>query len=62
MCSSTVTVLGALYEKLGRLVGRSFEETLEALLKVYRGADASLRAEVRIQYTLSPLSLLVSLY
>lgn len=43
---ATVVVIGALYERLGRLVGRSYEETIQLLLKTLKNADAPMRCEI----------------
>ena len=39
-------VIGALYERLGRLVGRSYEETVPLLLKILKNGDSQMRFEI----------------
>ena len=39
-------VIGALYERLGRLVGRSYEETIQLLLKTLKNGDSQMRCEI----------------
>ncbi|CAF1153890.1 unnamed protein product [Adineta ricciae] len=43
---ATVVVIGALYERLGRLVGRSYEETVQLLLKSLKNGDSQMRFEI----------------
>jgi hypothetical protein len=43
---ATVVVMGALYERLGRLVGRSYEETVQLLLKTLKNGDSPMRFEI----------------
>ncbi|UJR09975.1 hypothetical protein I4U23_014199 [Adineta vaga] len=43
---ATVVVIGALYERLGRLVGRSYEETIQLLLKTLKNGDSQMRFEI----------------
>ena len=45
---TAVTAMGALYEKLGRLVGRSFEDAVETLLKLQKGAESVLRNAIML--------------
>lgn len=45
---TAVTCLGALYEKLGRMVGRSFEETVGLLIKALKNAESQGRFEVMV--------------
>lgn len=46
MCSAAVTCIGAMYEKLGRMMGRSYEETVQILIKALRNAESQLRIEI----------------
>ena len=41
-----LNVIGALYEKLGRMVGSSYEETVQVLLKYMKSADSLVRIEI----------------
>ena len=36
---AAVSVLGAMYEKLGRMMGSSFPETIQGLLKALKNAE-----------------------
>ena len=42
---SAIRVLATMYEKLGRMTGRSFEETIGLLNKSYKNAESNTRAE-----------------
>ena len=41
-----MVVIGALYDRLGRLVGRSYEDTIQILLKVLKNGDPQMRFEI----------------
>lgn len=41
-----LNVIGSLYEKLGRMVGYSCEETVQVLLKYMKSADSQVRIEI----------------
>lgn len=43
-----MTCIGAMYEKLGRMMGRSYEETVQILIKVLRNSESQLRIEIMI--------------
>ncbi len=43
---TTVVIIGTLYERLGRFVGRSYEETVQLLLKILKNGDSQMRVEV----------------
>uniref|UniRef100_A0A914GR10 HEAT repeat-containing protein 5B n=1 Tax=Globodera rostochiensis TaxID=31243 RepID=A0A914GR10_GLORO len=43
---TALCVLGEMYEKLGRMVGRSYEETFQALAKWMKSAESSARVEI----------------
>jgi len=45
---SAIRVLGTMYEKLGRMTGRSFEETIGLLNKGWKNAESSSRAETML--------------
>ncbi|CAF4841473.1 unnamed protein product, partial [Rotaria sp. Silwood1] len=47
---ATVVVIGALYERLGRLVGRSYEETVQLLLKTLKNGDSQMRFEIMFTF------------
>jgi HEAT repeat-containing protein 5 len=38
--------IGAIYEKLGRMVGKSYEDTVQILLKYMKSADSQIRVEI----------------
>ena len=42
---ASITALGFLYEKLGRMAGRSYEETVLVLLRGLKNAESQTRAE-----------------
>jgi hypothetical protein len=39
-------IIGALYERRGQFVGRSYEETVQLLLKILKNGDSQMRVEV----------------
>lgn len=43
---AAICVLGCMYEKLGRMMGRSYEETVQILLKSLRHAESQTRIEI----------------
>lgn len=43
---AAVTCIGAMYEKLGRMMGRSYEDTVQILIKALRNAESQLRIEI----------------
>ncbi|KAK3872016.1 hypothetical protein Pcinc_014808 [Petrolisthes cinctipes] len=45
---AAVTCIGAMYEKLGRMMGRSYEETVQILVKVLRNSESQLRIDIMI--------------
>ncbi|XP_050406917.2 HEAT repeat-containing protein 5B isoform X1 [Patella vulgata] len=45
---AAVACLGAMYEKLGRMVGRSYEETVQVLIKSLRNSESQGRTEVML--------------
>jgi hypothetical protein len=47
---ATVVVIGALYERLGRLVGRSYEDTVQLLLKTLKNGDSQMRFEIMFTF------------
>lgn len=42
---TAIRVLGTMYERLGRMTGRSFEETIGLLNKGWKNAESTARAE-----------------
>lgn len=38
--------MGCMYEKLGRMMGRSYEETVQILIKSLRSAESQMRIEI----------------
>uniref|UniRef100_A0A1A9X2M8 HEAT repeat-containing protein 5A n=1 Tax=Glossina brevipalpis TaxID=37001 RepID=A0A1A9X2M8_9MUSC len=45
---AAICVLGSMYEKLGRMMGRSYEETVHILLRALRNAESQTRIEIMI--------------
>ncbi|XP_055847565.1 HEAT repeat-containing protein 5B isoform X1 [Episyrphus balteatus] len=45
---AAICVLGSMYEKLGRMMGRSYEETVQILLRTLRSAESQTRIEIMI--------------
>ncbi|XP_052827932.1 HEAT repeat-containing protein 5B [Octopus bimaculoides] len=45
---SAVACIGAMYEKLGRMVGRSYEDTIQILIKSLRNAESQGRCEIML--------------
>ncbi|CAG2165004.1 unnamed protein product, partial [Oppiella nova] len=43
---AAITCLGTMYEKLGRLMGRSYEDTVQLLLKSIKSAESQTRCEI----------------
>lgn len=43
---AAVTSIGALFEKLGRMTGRSYEETVQILIKIFKSGESQLRIEI----------------
>ncbi|KAL5274805.1 HEATR5B family protein [Megaselia abdita] len=43
---AAINILGSMYEKLGRLMGRSYEETVQILLKTFKNAESQTRIEI----------------
>jgi len=42
VCSAAICCIGGMYEKLGRMVGRSYEETISLLIKALRNAEVGI--------------------
>ena len=47
---SAIKVLATMYERLGRMTGRSFEETVGLLNKGLKNAESSTRAETMFAF------------
>ncbi|XP_063696087.1 HEAT repeat-containing protein 5B isoform X3 [Culicoides brevitarsis] len=45
---AAIGILGSMYEKLGRMMGRTYEETVQLLLKLLRNAESQTRIEIVI--------------
>ncbi|XP_052870184.1 HEAT repeat-containing protein 5B isoform X2 [Anopheles cruzii] len=45
---AAICVVGCMYEKLGRMMGRSYEETVQILLKSLKNAESQSRIEIMI--------------
>ncbi|XP_035795825.1 HEAT repeat-containing protein 5B-like isoform X2 [Anopheles albimanus] len=45
---AAICVVGCMYEKLGRMMGRSYEETVQILLKSLKNAESQSRVEIMI--------------
>lgn len=43
---AAICCVGCMYEKLGRMMGRSYEETVQILIKSLRNAESQTRVEV----------------
>lgn len=43
---TALSVLGALYESIGRMVGRSYEEAFQLMIKWLKSAESNTRAEI----------------
>lgn len=46
--STAIAVLGCMYERLGRMMGRSYEETVQILIKSLKQAESQTRAEIMV--------------
>jgi hypothetical protein len=47
---TAIRVLGTMYERLGRMTGRSYEETVQVLNKGLKNAESQTRAETMIAF------------
>ncbi len=47
---TAIRVLGTMYERLGRMTGRSYEETVQVLNKGLKNAESQARAETMIAF------------
>ena len=46
--SAAICCVGCMYEKLGRMMGRSYEETVHILIRSLRSAKSQARVEIMI--------------
>ena len=47
---AAIRVLGTMYEKLGRMTGRSYEDTVHTLIKGLKSGESQTRAETFIAF------------
>jgi hypothetical protein len=47
---TAVSCLGEMYEKLGRMMGRSYEETVQILGRTFRNMESQLRIETIVTF------------
>ncbi|XP_062554350.1 HEAT repeat-containing protein 5B isoform X3 [Armigeres subalbatus] len=45
---AAICVVGCMYEKLGRMMGRSYEETVQILIKSLKNAESQMRIEIML--------------
>jgi HEAT repeat-containing protein 5 len=45
-CRAAICCLGCMYEKLGRMMGRSYEETIQILVKTIKNTESQMRIEI----------------
>jgi len=45
---AAICCVGYMYEKLGRMMGRSYEETVQILVKSLRNAESQTRVEIMV--------------
>lgn len=48
MFRAAVTCMGFMYKNLGRMMGRSYEETVYILIKSLKNAESQMRVEIII--------------
>lgn len=58
---AAITCMGFMYKNLGRMMGRSYEETVYILIKCFKNAESQMRVEIIITLE-KVISLLVKLY
>lgn len=46
--SAAINCLGCMYEKLGRMMGRSYEETVQMLIRSLKSAESQMRIEIMV--------------
>ena len=45
-CRAAVACLGSMYEKLGRMTGRSYEDSVQVLIKALKNAEVGILKSV----------------
>lgn len=50
LCRAAICCIGFMYQKLGRMMGRSYEETVQILIKCLRNAESLTRIEVMLAF------------
>lgn len=45
---AAISCVGSMYEKLGRMMGRSYEETVQILIKSMKSAESQMRIEIMV--------------
>ena len=45
---AAICCIGTMYEKLGRMMGRSYEETVQILIRCLRSAESQTRIEIML--------------
>lgn len=45
---AAICCVGTMYEKLGRMMGRSYEETVQILTRSLRSAESQIRIEIML--------------
>lgn len=58
---AAITCMGFMYKNLGRMMGRSYEETVYILIKCLKNAESQMRVEIIITLE-KVISLLLKLY
>lgn len=48
ICRAAICCVGTMYEKLGRMMGRSYEETVQILIRSLRNAESQTRIEIML--------------
>uniref|UniRef100_T1IQK7 HEAT repeat-containing protein 5A n=1 Tax=Strigamia maritima TaxID=126957 RepID=T1IQK7_STRMM len=47
---AAIAAIGAMYERLGRMMGRSYEESVQILLKTLKNAESQVRCEIMVAF------------
>jgi hypothetical protein len=48
LCSAAICCVGSMYERLGRMMGRSYEETVALLVRSLKSAESQTRVEIML--------------
>ena len=56
MHRAAVSCIGGMYEKLGRMVGRSYEDTISILIKGLKNAEVTLKKYNSLQQQVNTLA------